>query len=180
MEVGGSGRGQGRQDRHRDNWRIATSVYLAETREQAWADVEAGIARDMQYFFAIGLKTPCESYPNQPASEITPRSAADRRDWIIGTPDDAIRHIERLQQETGGFGGLMLTTHEWTRSHKLRRSLELFARYVMPHFRGHTRGFRDEWERLRQAASAGGVKLPEKGRPSNLANSQEPVGLGEP
>ncbi len=40
----------------RDNWRIATSVYLAETREQAWADVEAGIARDMQYFFAIGLQ----------------------------------------------------------------------------------------------------------------------------
>ena len=47
----------------RNNWRIATSVYLADTREQAWADVEAGIARDMQYFFAIGLKTPYESYP---------------------------------------------------------------------------------------------------------------------
>ncbi len=155
----------------RDNWRIATSVYLAETREQAWADVEAGIARDMQYFFAIGLKTPYESYPNQPASEITPRSAADRRDWIIGTPDDAIRHIERLQQETGGFGGLMLTTHEWTRSHKLRHSLELFARYVMPHFRGHTWSFRDEWDRLRQAAAGSGVKLPDNGRPSNLANS---------
>ena len=154
----------------RDNWRIATSVYLAETREQAWADVEAGIARDMQYFFAIGLKRPYESYPDQPALEITPRSAADRRDWIIGTPDDAIRHIERMQQETGGFGGLMLTTHEWTGSHKLRRSLELFARYVMPHFRGHTFGFRDEWDRLRQAMDEGGMQPPENGRPSNLAN----------
>ena len=75
-----------------------------------------------------------------------------------------------MQEETGGFGGLMLTTHEWTGSENLRRSLELFARYVMPHFRGHTRGFKDEWDRLRQAASEGGVKLPENGRRSNLNN----------
>ena len=58
----------------RDNWRIATCVYLAESREEAWADVEESIRRDMEYFFAIGLKAPYESYPGQPAHEITPRS----------------------------------------------------------------------------------------------------------
>ena len=157
----------------RDNWRMATCVYLAETREEAWADVEEGIRRDMEYFFAIGLKAPYESYPGQPAHEITPRSGADRRDWIIGTPDDAIAQIERLQAETGGFGGLMLTTHEWTGTEKLRRSLELFARYVMPHFRGHTHGYRDEWQRLQQAATEGGVKLDGEDRPSNLVRSEE-------
>ena len=157
----------------RDNWRMATCVYLAETREEAWADVEQGIRRDMEYFFAIGLKALYESYPGQPAHEITPRSGADRRDWIIGTPDDAIAQIERLQAETGGFGGLMLTTHEWTGTEKLRRSLELFARYVMPHFRGHTRGYRDEWQRLQQAATEGGVKLDGEGQPSNLVRSEE-------
>ena len=142
----------------RDDWRLATCVYLAETREQAWADVEASIGRDMEYFFAIGLKAPYESYPGQPAHEITPRSGADRRDWIIGTPDDAIEQIERLQAETGGFGGLMLTTHEWAGTDKMRKSLELFARYVMPHFRGHTRGYSDEWQRLQQAV---GQRRPE-------------------
>jgi limonene 1,2-monooxygenase len=157
----------------RDNWRIATSVYLAESREQAWADVEASIARDMEYFFSIGLKAPYESYPGQPAHEITPRSGADRRDWIIGTPDDAIAHIERMQAETGGFGGLMLTAHEWTSTDKLRRSLELFARYVIPHFRGHTRGYRAEWERIQRAASEGGVKLDGDGRPSNLVRTED-------
>jgi len=45
----------------RDNWRLATCIYLAETREQAWADVEASIARDMEYFFAIGLKARYEA-----------------------------------------------------------------------------------------------------------------------
>jgi limonene 1,2-monooxygenase len=158
----------------RDNWRIATSVYLAESREEAWADVEQSIARDMEYFFAIGLKAPYEAYPGQPAHEITPRSGADRRDWIIGTPDDAIARIERMQAETGGFGGLMLTTHEWTATEKLRRSLELFARYVMPHFRGHTAGYHDEWRRIRHAASEGGIKLHRDGAQSNLARAEDP------
>jgi limonene 1,2-monooxygenase len=157
----------------RENWRIATCVYLSQSREEAWADVEQSIGRDMEYFFAIGLKAPYESYPGQPAHEITPRSGADRRDWIIGTPDDAIAQIERMQAETGGFGGLMLTTHEWAGTEKLRSSLELFARYVMPHFRGHTRGYHDEWRRLRQAAAEGGIKLEREGGPSNLARSED-------
>jgi limonene 1,2-monooxygenase len=152
----------------RDNWRIATCVHLADSKQEAWRDVEANIERDMAYFVSIGLKAPYESYPGQPAHEITARSGADRRDWIIGTPDDAITAIERLQAETGGFGGLLLTSHEWTSSEKIRRSMELFARYVMPHFRGHTRGYRDEWRRIQQAAADGGVKLDGVGQPSNL------------
>lgn len=157
----------------RDNWRIATCIYLAESREEAWADVEEGIRRETEYFVAIGLKFAYESYPDQPAREITPRSAVDRRDWIIGTPDDAIAHIERMQAETGGFGGLMLTTHEWAGTEKLRKSLELFARYVIPHFRGHTQGYRDEWDRLRRAAAEGGVKVNSEGRPSNLTRNED-------
>jgi limonene 1,2-monooxygenase len=154
---------------HRDNWRIATCVYLTESREEAWRDVEASIGRDMEYFAAIGLKAPYESYPGQPLSEITPRSGADRRDWIIGTPDDAIAHIERMQAEVGGFGGLLLSTHEWASTEKLRRSYELFARYVIPHFRGHTSIYHDEWRRIQQANANGGFKLVGPGEPSNLA-----------
>jgi hypothetical protein len=66
-----------------------------------------------------------------------------------------------------------LTTHEWTGTDKLRKSLELFARYVMPHFRGHTRGYSDEWQRLQQAAAKGGVKLDSDGQPSNLAKTED-------
>ena len=92
-----------------------------------------------------------------------------RRDWIVGTPDDAIAHIERMQAELGGFGGLLLSTHEWAGSDKLRRSYELFARYVMPHFRGHTSGYQDEWRRIQFANANGGLKLDGDDRPSNLA-----------
>jgi len=154
---------------NRDNWRIATCVYLADSKEAAWRDVEASIGLDMEYFAAIGLKALYEAYPGQPFSEITPRSGADRRDWIIGTPDDAIQQIERMQQETGGFGGLLLSTHEWASTEKLRRSYELFARYVMPHFRGHTTGYSDEWRAIQQANANGGFKLAGPEEPSNLA-----------
>jgi limonene 1,2-monooxygenase len=153
----------------RDNWRIASCVYLADSKEEAWRDVEASIARDMEYFASIGLKAPYESYPGQPLREITARSGADRRDWIIGTPDDAIAQIERMQAETGGFGGLLLATHEWTATEKLRRSYELFARFVIPHFRGHTLGYRDEWRRIQEAQNNGGVQLDGLGAASNLA-----------
>ena len=42
---------------------MATCVYLAENREEAWRDVEANIDRDKEYFFSIGLKAPYEVLP---------------------------------------------------------------------------------------------------------------------
>lgn len=155
----------------RDNWRLVTCVYLAETAEQAWADIEDGIMRETDYFSTVGLKFMYESYPDQPFGEFTPQSVADRRQWIIGTPDDAIAWIERMVQETGGFGGLMITAHEWAGSEQLRRSIELFARYVMPHFRGHTASLHDEWRAFQAQVDAGGVKLPEENEPSNLVTT---------
>ena len=99
---------------------------------------------------------------------------ADRRGWIVGTPDDAIVAIEQMQEETGGFGGLMLTTHEWTSPEKIRRSLELFARHVIPHFKGFTRVFHDEWRRIKEQVAGGGVPLNTGGLPTNLDSGERP------
>ena len=65
----------------------------------------------------------------------------------------------------------MITAHEWADSDKMRRSMEMFARYVMPHFRGHTATYRDEWRVFQEQVAAGGVKLPEKDEPSNLVGT---------
>ncbi|NQU69496.1 MAG: LLM class flavin-dependent oxidoreductase [Rhodospirillales bacterium] len=154
----------------RDDWRLATCMYIAETREKAWADVEQGIMREAEYFSAIGLMPAYESYAGQPFAEFTARSCADRRDWLIGTPDDAIAWIEQKQKDSGGFGGLMLTTHEWADTNLLRNSMEMFARYVMPHFRGHNATYQDEWRRIKEERDSGGVTLNVTGRPNNLAS----------
>ena len=134
----------------RDNWRVVTSVYLSENRQKAWDEVEEGIAREMNYFKTIGFKSAYEDYSGQPFDKITPRIGAKNRRWIIGTPDDAIGAIEEFIKETGGFGGFMMTTHEWTSEENIRHSIDLFARYVMPHFRNHTSQHISSWNRLQQ------------------------------
>ena len=40
----------------------------------------------------------------------------------------------------------MFTTHEWTGQNSINNSLELFARYVMPEFKGHNKSIKKAWE----------------------------------
>jgi hypothetical protein len=52
----------------------------------------------------------------------------------IGTPDDCVRHFERLWKgSNGGFGGVLLLAHNWADWPATKRSYELMARYVHPH-----------------------------------------------
>ena len=54
--------------------------------------------------------------------------------WVIGSPEDCIRQIHELNEGTGGFGTLLINCRDWVTTDKWNRSLELFARYVMPQF----------------------------------------------
>jgi limonene 1,2-monooxygenase len=62
----------------------------------------------------------------------------------IGTPDDARAQVQRLADQSGGFGGfggfgaMLLLGHEWANPEAIRRSWELIAQNVMPHFQGTT------------------------------------------
>ena len=61
---------------------------------------------------------------------------AETGSWIVGTPDDCIESINRLQEQSGGFGGFLVQTIDWAPREKMMRSYELLARHVMPHFQG--------------------------------------------
>ena len=152
----------------RDNWRIATYMYLSDSVEKAWDEVWEGILREAEYFSAIGLRGHYAEYEGQPFSEFTPESCADRRDWVIGTPDDAIDWLEAKMEETGGFGGLLLHSPEWTNRHKWERSMEMFARYVIPHFQGHSQTFKSEWDKVQAKTDDGKISWDTGGRLSNL------------
>jgi len=152
----------------RGNWRIVTNMYLAETREQAWDDVAKGILRETKYMCSIGFQPMYQIHPGQPYGEFTPESIADRRDWVIGTPDDAIAWIESKIADTGGFGGVMLTANEWTSFDRISRSVEMFARYVMPRFKGHNATLLEEGRRIEQRWLSGVTGFDAGGKPGNL------------
>ena len=54
----------------------------------------------------------------------------------IGTPDDAIAYIQGLLEQSGGFGTFLLLGHDWANPEATYHSYELFAREVIPHFKG--------------------------------------------
>lgn len=153
----------------RSRWHLVSTFYLAETREQAWADIERGLTRETAYFASIGFRPLYETYKDQPVEEYTPQSIVERRDWCVGTPDDAIAWIEKKIADNGEFGGVMLSTHEWAAPEKLRKSLELFARFVIPHFNSGRYNFRAESDRLaREYNETGKVAPGAEGQPYNL------------
>jgi limonene 1,2-monooxygenase len=111
----------------REEWRILRTMHLAETREQAFREVERGERNEtLNYFGAIGQQPTTETL-----EEVVKSGGA-----IVGTPEDAIEAIEWLIEASGGFGGLLFRAHEWAGREATMRSFELFARYVMPRFQG--------------------------------------------
>ena len=119
----------------RANWRLVGPMHLAETREQARKDVEYGIVPFSRYFTHV---LPAGPTRGDTASEIIANVDEDGF-AVIGTVDDAIRKIESLVEESGGFGTFLLFGHDWASPAATRRSFELFAQYVMPHFTGQLR-----------------------------------------
>ena len=121
----------------RAEWRLSMPIHLAETRQEALDDARAGAAAYLlDYAEAItGRPRPVPG----PADRIVDQMV-EAGSWVVGTPDDAIAAIERLQERSGGFGGLMVWANEWAPRHKVRRSYELLARHVMPRFQGSLTG----------------------------------------
>jgi limonene 1,2-monooxygenase len=114
-------------DRH--NWRVVMPFHIAESKEQAIRDVEEGLLAWNNEYYVDTLGAPMR----EPAKD--GRQMVERLDavgGIIGTPDDAVAGIAKLQQLSGGFGCLLGLAHEWANREATLRSFELMARYVMP------------------------------------------------
>jgi limonene 1,2-monooxygenase len=72
----------------------------------------------------------------------------------IGTPDDAIAMIEKLRAKQGEFGVMLLQAHNWAEWEQTKKSYELYARFVMPHFTVANRNRISSYDRLRQDFAA--------------------------
>lgn len=119
----------------RSKWRLVGLCHIAETKEQARRDVEYGIEHWFNYFQEIAA-FPQMSMPGQNAKEMID-FINDSGFGAIGTPDMCRAQIDRLwKQSNGGFGAYLMLAHNWANFDATRRSYDLIAREVFPHFQG--------------------------------------------
>ena len=115
----------------RKNWRVVSLAHIADTREQALENVKFGLDQWAQYFREIA------TFPIVPADiDNAAEYLMENNMACIGTPDDAIRYIEKLQKGTGGFGAYLELAHNWADFGATKRHFELMSRHVVPHFQG--------------------------------------------
>jgi limonene 1,2-monooxygenase len=121
----------GRPAPDRRNWRVVMPMHLAESKEEAIRDIEDGLLAWNNEYNVQTIGHPLSVFST------SGREVAERLmgfGVIIGTPDDAIASIKRLQEISGGFGCMLGLAHEWASWEKTVHSFELLARYVMPQF----------------------------------------------
>jgi len=116
--------------------RLVVPMHIAESREQAMRDVKFGLTKWVDYFSRIN---PTASGDDLGAADPAEGMVTSGR-AVIGTPDDAIAMVEKLEKQSGGFGCLLMLAHNWANFEKTKNSYELFARHVLPRFNGSNLG----------------------------------------
>jgi len=116
----------------REDWGLVMHVFLADTRKEAMeiARHTAGLLQREYFENTIGM-APIDA----PVDKIIDHMV-DEGAWCIGTPDDLVDAIHRLDDMSGGFGTLILLATEVGTREQVMHSYELIARYVMPKFQG--------------------------------------------
>ena len=154
------------QELRREEWRLVIRAHLSHTREQAMAEVSEGREHERDGYFrrVAGLK-----------NDVTLEEEIARGTALVGTPDDMIAALERMQEETGGFGGFLVLAHDWADREATLRSYELMGRHVIPAFNGQLEPLRRSYdtvvankrfygepalESIRQAYIDAGIPIP--------------------
>jgi limonene 1,2-monooxygenase len=111
--------------------RLVGPVHIAETRQQAYDNVKFGIEKWQNYFGNISGVAGREA-----AQAASIEDQVKSGQLVIGTPDDAIAQIRRLQAKQGEFGVFLQLAHNWANFENTKKSYELWQRHVTPVING--------------------------------------------
>ena len=118
---------------------------LLRPRDRARQEVAEGIAGWFRFMGEVSAV---------PQFQVTGTTVDDMIDFfvdggagVIGTVEDACSQIERLTEQSGGFGTYLVMGNEWANPEATKKSLSLIARHVMPEFQGSTRGLKKAVDR---------------------------------
>lgn len=112
----------------RDQIMLSCVLHLGESSEEAREAFREGATKEF-YEFQVG-------YNGRPRPDGTEEEWYENyvRRNIIGSPEDAIVTIDELENESGGFGGLIFMTRDWAGPEAQRNTWRLFAEAVAPRF----------------------------------------------
>jgi alkanesulfonate monooxygenase SsuD/methylene tetrahydromethanopterin reductase-like flavin-dependent oxidoreductase (luciferase family) len=122
----------------RSDWRLVREVFVAETDEQAWElSVNGMMGRMMREYFLqllgnFGFLEFLKHDPSIPDSDVTPEYCA-KHNWLIGSPKTVAEKIEKMYDDVGGFGGMLVFGFDYADNpNAWHTSLRLLAEEVAP------------------------------------------------
>jgi len=122
----------------RNEWRMVREVFVADTDEEAWRlSVGSMMGRMMgEYFLPLldnfGFKEFLKHSPDVADSDVTVEYCA-QHNWLIGSPTTVARKLERVYNEVGGFGHLLVFGFDYSEQPEAwQHSLRLLAQDVLP------------------------------------------------
>jgi limonene 1,2-monooxygenase len=107
--------------------RLVGPVHIAETRAEAFENIKFGFKKWQEYFASIAGVAGREASSNQ-----SPEDLVKQGTIVVGTPDDAIAQIRRLQEKQGEFGCFLQLAHNWANFESTKKSYDLWQRHVTP------------------------------------------------
>jgi limonene 1,2-monooxygenase len=138
----------------RSGWRLVSFFHLADTEEQARADVRYGLEHLMRYLTTT-TPIPLVTDPSDIDRSIDELNATGL--MVIGTPGHLVDHLRKFVEQTGGFGGFLGFGHEMADRQATLRSHELVLREVVPEINGTTVRQQSNWGRLAAEGGWGDV-----------------------
>jgi alkanesulfonate monooxygenase SsuD/methylene tetrahydromethanopterin reductase-like flavin-dependent oxidoreductase (luciferase family) len=122
----------------RGEWRVIRDVYVAPTDEEARARAIGGIIgrcwREflLPLYLGLGLGPLLKREPSLPDDAIDLDYVADNL-WLVGAPETVASRIRELQEQTGGFGYLVITSYDAADERESwEQSLQLLVNEVLP------------------------------------------------
>ena len=123
----------GKPEPDRSTWRVSRSIFVAESDEEAREHaLNGGFARSLVYLHGMlsisGMLDLLTQGPEMPDEAVD----AEYVIAIIGGVDTVARKLREVYNVTGGFGTVLMIAHDWDDKAKMRRSMELMAKEVIP------------------------------------------------
>src|SRR4029079_19140331 len=122
------------------NWRVVMAWHLAESKKQAEQEAVDGLQHWHNEYNVRVLGRPGSIHVADKWCLLARGTGIGNAvgTSVIGTPDEMVRTIRALQESTGGVGVVLGSAHDWANREPTRRSVWLFACYVIPEINGRT------------------------------------------